>query len=181
MKIKLLILFVSISISCNQSYPTESSIVADTTAIPVETVSSSEVNPILTQTLDVKTFSGKTFLSGTAHQLFFEDDENVSITFERYYDGSWGKHSINGKYSIVGENQIKVNWIETNTVSWLNTWGECGMQTVNQSESFSNVLSYNTSLNCVSVNTTFNQSFYAGNRCGNEDKTDNRSYEFCLN
>lgn len=131
--------------------------------------------------IDLAFLVGKTFLSGTVHQLKFINSKKLSITFERYYDGSWGKHTIVGEYELLNESDLKVHWSESNTISWLNTWGECEMQTVKQSESFSDLLTLNINNRCITISSVFQQSFYAGNRCGNEDKTTNGSYEFCLN
>lgn len=176
------ILLSYLLLSCSQSYESQNAIVvADTTSISVDTVLTSDVNTFSNQFLDVQKLSRKKFFSGTVHELFFENDKNISITFERYYDGRCDKYKISGKFSIPIGDKIKIECNDTNTISWLNTWGECGLQTVNQSESFSDILSFNNSSNCVSVNTIFRQSFYAGNRCGNETKNQNNTYEFYLN
>lgn len=125
-------------------------------------------------------FKNKTLLSGTANRLIFLDENIIKVEFERYYDGSNRIYSISGIYKI-DNGSIEVKWDDSNTVSWLNTWGECGLQTVRQSETFSNHFDLNNQTKCITVNTTFRQSFYAGQRCGNEDKNENNSYEFYLN
>lgn len=181
MKIYNLVLSLLILTSCNQSEIKEGEVSSDTVAISIDTLSIQKVKPEVKLAEEVKPSIGQKYLSGTVHQLLFTDDKNISITFERYYDGNWNKHSINGVYTIVNNSTIKVDWLDNNTISWLNTWGECGLQTVNQSHSFSEILSYNNSSNCILVKTLFKQSFYAGTRCGGEDKTENGNFEFCLN
>lgn len=124
-------------------------------------------------------FKNKTLTSGTAHRMIFSNKNKIKIELDRFYDGSEKTYSITGKYEYI-DGKLKVTWNKTNTISWLNTWGECGLQTVRQSHSFSNILDITNSSNCIRVNTKFKQSFYEGQRCGNEDKDQDDFFEFCL-
>jgi hypothetical protein len=128
----------------------------------------------------IQVLQNRVFLSGTAHQLRFLSNNILSITFERYYDGAFSDYTIRGKYKFDGNSQLIVNWIGGNDISFLNTWGECGLQTVRQTYSFDDKLFINEDMKCINANSTFSQSFYAGNKCGNENKTNRSEFKFCI-
>jgi len=126
----------------------------------------------------------KKLYSGRANYIKFDDHGNVTATFERYYQG-WNNYTISGNYKIISETQIEVNWVGSNTASWFNIVGSScdrgGMTKLLQSTSFANLFTYDASLGCVKINYTFNQSYSEGTRCGDESKSYNDVYEFCLN
>jgi hypothetical protein len=122
----------------------------------------------------------KSFNSGTAHRMNFTNDI-VTITFERYYDGQNREMHITGKYKIVNNNQLEINW-DDNKIEYLNTFGgSCGgLQTVIQSYTFPANFSVDDNKNTVTALCVFSQSFKQGTRCGDETKSENTEFEFDL-
>jgi hypothetical protein len=116
-------------------------------------------------------FINHTFNSGNANQISFTDNKTV-ISLERYYNGSNKFYLIEGSYEIYSDNSIKIKWKESNTISFLNTFGATcgGLQTVIQSYIFSDIIIFDNSNKSLNMNCTFKQSFYEGTRCGNEEK-----------
>ena len=181
MKIINIFLFITL-LSCNNS--NEMSDNHETTKVDTQSISNTPNDDDLgAKPLHIVEenyfYKNKTLTSGTANRMIFSDNNKISIEFDRFYDGSEKTYSITGKYENK-DGRLFVTWNKTNTISWLNTWGECGLQTVRQSHSFNNILDIINTSNCIKVNTKFKQSFYEGQRCGNEDKESDYFYEFCL-
>lgn len=126
----------------------------------------------------------KKLYSGTANYIEFDNNGNVNVTFERYYQ-NWNNYTISGRYKFISENQIEVKWDGSNTASWFNIVGSScdrgGLTKLLQSISLANTFTFDPSRGCIQVNYTFNQIYSEGTRCGDESKSYNEVYEFCLN
>ncbi len=172
----IILLFIFFLVSCNDSNTerNEKNITTEQTQNPPTPTTDQQNIPL--------SFFGanKSFNAGTAHRMNFTNDI-ITVTFERYYDGQNREMSITGKYKILNNNQLEINW-DNNKIEYLNTLGaSCGgLQTVIQSYSFPSNFTIDNNRQTVTVLCVFNQSFKEGTRCGDEAKSDNDEFEFHL-
>jgi hypothetical protein len=176
-------------VACNSSQNTKASL--DTTKIKILDTTSVREKP--KKPIDLEELSRNAFFSnkklnaGTWAILEFKND-SVSITLDvENQNGEKVQYTIIGKYKLISENSLSITWKDNyNAISYFTTHiyiscSSSGMTRVNQRHIFPKEFNVDWGSNSILFNSTFQQEYYSGMRCGDENKEKYTEWDFDAN